>query len=153
MAGKIQINSQKNQVLEGKKSVEDVVILGPTAQPIQVLIEMYNPKRRSSPRGLSKNLVHLAHLVCIDMTMHTNGMRFCDMENGHSNITNLEWRFIFSLEVFFFVFWHGKKIFSLFMKKKRGKKPPSTHASHTHEKSGLVGTMTQSGSYHMHCAI
>jgi len=44
MAGKIQINSQKNQVLEGKKSVEDVVILGPTAQPIRVLIEMYNPK-------------------------------------------------------------------------------------------------------------
>jgi len=87
------------------------------------------------------------------MTMHTNGMCFCDMENGHSNNTNLEWRFVSFLGSIFCVFWHGKKVFSLFTGKKKKGKKLSTHASHTHEKSGLVGTMTQSGSYHMHCAI
>jgi hypothetical protein len=86
------------------------------------------------------------------MTMHTNGMPFCDMENGHSNITNLEWKFFFSWKYFLcFLAWE-KNIFIIYEKKEE-KNPPSTHASHTHEKSGLVGTMTQSGSYHMHCAI
>jgi hypothetical protein len=59
----------------------------------------------------------------------------------------------FFLEVFFLFFGMGKKYFHYLREKKKRKKP-STHASHTHEKSGLVGTMTQSSSsYHMHCAI
>jgi hypothetical protein len=61
--------------------------------------------------------------------------------------------FFFVLEVFFVFFGMGKKCFHYLRGKKKKEKKLSTHASHTHEKSGLVGTMTQSGSYHTHCAI
>jgi len=74
------------------------------------------------------------------MTMHTNGMHFCDMENGHSNITNLEWRFFFFvLEVFFVFFGMGKKCFHYLRgKKEEEKNSPPMHPTLMKSQAWLV---------------
>jgi predicted DNA-binding protein with PD1-like motif len=74
-----------------------------------------------------------------------------NIENFMKSMENMKSMKNMFLEVFFVLFGMGKKYFHYLPKKKREK--PSTHASHTHEKSGLVGTMTRSGSYHMHCVV